>query len=463
MVETKKMEQQSNIDVLDQEQINNKLNQICNKLKSIPNIGLHYMEYMAAFIYVMYENRQNLKKMIEIKTENIIDIMYDMDSQLNEFARKEKSKKLFENIIFSKIINKENIIAIKNVIIELGQMIIDVENKNTKGKNIIADAFEYVIMKAAQDDEITFQNTEFYTPKGVVKTMVNLLEIKNNMTVYNPACGTGNFITESAKNAKIYAFGEEENLSNYNICLTNLWLHDIYDKRIKEDDSEELPLFDIAISNPPFKTNTNEIMPSSERLRNIYYKYGIEPKTSNYTKFLVMMLESINSKGKMAIILPHGFLFKKTKTESYIRRKLVEENYIDAIISLPEKLFYNTKIPVIILVINKAKRQNDVLFIDASKEYESKRRTNILTVENQQKIQIVYKKYEEIPNYSYVSKIEEIRKNNYDLSINNYVKIQSKMKDIDVEQLENNIKFLENKREIIQKEIRDLLNNINEE
>ena len=175
------------------------------------------------------------------------------------------------------------------------------------------------------------------------------------------------------------------------------------------------------------------------------------------------MLESIHSKGKMAIILPHGFLFKKTKIESYIRQKLVEENYIDAIISLPGKLFYTTKIPVVILVINKAKKNKEILFIDASKEYESKRKTNILTVENQEKIQNTYKNYEEITNYSYVVKIEEIKKNNYDLSINNYVKIQNKMTNIDVDQLEKNIKFLEHKREKIQKEIRNLLNNIDEE
>ena len=102
-----------------------------------------------------------------------------------------------------------------------------VKNTQEYGKKLIAEAFEDAITKAAKNNEISFQNTEYYTPNEIVKTMIDLLPIRNNSSIYNPACGVGNFIVESAKLGSIYAFGDESNISNYNICMTNLWLHNI--------------------------------------------------------------------------------------------------------------------------------------------------------------------------------------------------------------------------------------------
>ena len=315
-------------------------------------------------------------------------------------------------------------------------------------------------MKAAQNNEISFNNKEYYTPKGLVKTMVNLLNIKDGMAIYNPACGTGNFITESAKQANIYAFGEENNISNYNICITNLWLHDIYNKRIKVNSNEKFQEVDIAIANPPFVDDNKEALNTAENLEHLYH-YDVSPNASSYLKYLVMMLESIHIYGKMAIILPHGFLFKRTNEEYRLRQRLIKNNYIDAIIGLPEKLFYNTKIPVVILIINKSRRKDGVLFIDASKEFTSKRRTNILTVENQKKIVDIYQKYEDIKACSYVANLKEIEQKDYNLSINQYIQIENKTEQINVEEIKETLQCLENERLEIQKEITELMNNIN--
>ena len=130
------------------------------------------------------------------------------------------------------------------------------------------------------------------------------------MAIYNPASGSGDFIVESAKKAKIYAFGEETNINNYNICMTNLWIHDIYNKRIQENIGENFRLADVAVGNPPFAGDSREEINKNIALQDIYYKYGIPITASTYTKFLVMMLESINDNGQMAFILAHGFLFK---------------------------------------------------------------------------------------------------------------------------------------------------------
>lgn len=434
-----------------QNYVNRELESISKKLKMIPNIGLKYMEYISALIYAIYEDKKYIKNILS-KNMEYIDIKYiinGIEDKLNEIRKKEKSRKLFIDIRFDEIINEGDNKRLKETIIEIYKLITEIEALEKNTKSILAEAFEYIIMKSASNGEISLKKGEFYTPKGLVKTMVKLLDIKPNMSIYNPACGTGNFIIESAKYCKeIYAFGEDENISNYNICITNLWIHDIYDKRIKENNEEKIQLVDRAIANPPYVDDNETI------IDNRYYKI---PAKSNYIKYLKEMIETLVIDGKMAIALPQGFLFKKTNLEYSIRTELIEKNYIDAIISLPEKLFYNTKIPVIILVINKRKTRNEILFIDASKEYTKKRKTNILTIENQNKIVSTYQNFKKIDNYCNIVKLEEIKKNNYDLNIKTYVKIQNKIEKIDEEEIQKKINYLEQKRYKIDSQIREII------
>lgn len=437
----------------EQEKVNKQLYYTSKRLKNIPSIGYNYMQYMSALIYAIYESTEIWKEQLEIRFEDIEYIIEHIDNKLYQIRQKEKAEKLFTNIKFKETIDAQDYKTFQEVITELNNMIIKLKDEKQEGKLKLAEAFEYIIMKAAQNNEISLNNTQYYTPKGLIKTIVKLLDIKDNMAIYNPACGTGNFITQSAKSRKIYVFGEETDINNYNICITNLWLHDIYNRRIKESRKEKFPLVDIALANPPFVDKSKEDVQT-------YYKYGIPLTTSSYTKYLIMMLDSIHQEGKIAIILPHGFLFKKTKIEQEIRRQLVEKKYIDAIIGLPEKLFYNTKIPVTILLINKARRKDEILFIDASKQYTSERKTNILTIENQDKIANTYKNYEAIPNYSYVADLQEVRNNNYDLNIKRYVKIENIIEDINQEQIERQINSLEEEKYNIQRRIKELLDKI---
>lgn len=435
-----------------QKNINNKLKEICNQLKNIPNIGLNYIEYMSALIYALFETK------IEINIKDEIDTMWlirEIDKELDDIRTRENSYKLFINIRLGEVIDREYYSIIKEIIIKINKLIIETK----RDKKILAKAFEYILMDAAENNDLKLQNGEFYTPKAIINTMVNLLPIKDNMAIYNPASGSGDFIVESAKKAKIYAFGEETNINNYNICMTNLWIHDIYNKRIQENIGENFRLADVAVGNPPFAGDSKEEINKNIALQDIYYKYGIPITASTYTKFLVMMLESINDNGQMAIILPHGFLFKKTNAECEVRKKLIRNNYIEAVISLPEKLFFNTKIPVVILIINKAKRESDVLFIDASREYSSKRKNNILSDKNINKIVETYRKKEIIQNYSYVAKIQEIEKNNYDLNIRKYVRFQQKTNQINQEETKEKIYELENEKRCIQDKINEILNN----
>ncbi len=195
-------------------------------------------------------------------------------------------------------------------------------------------------------------------------------------------------------------------------------------------------------------------------MKDYYLEYKVEPSKNAYIKYLIKMIENVDQHGKVITIVPQGFLFKKSKTEYYLRKKLIEKNRISAIIALPEKLFYHTKVPVVILIIDKSKKTKDILFIDASKEYKRKRKINILTNENQDKIVDTYQKFETIDNYSYVANFEEIEQNDYELSVKKYVKSQEMMEEIDQEKLEQKIKKLEEEKHKVQKELNKLLNEI---
>ena len=359
---------------MNQKQVNSKLNEIAMQLKSIDTIGLNYMEYLAALIYAIYGIEQEPNNFLIVK--ELVYTVQILDEQLYKIRKNERSEKLFINIRFREVIKNENYLIFKNCVLQMEEL---VKNTQEYGKKLIAEAFEDAITKAAKNNEISFQNTEYYTPNEIVKTMIDLLPIRNNSSIYNPACGVGNFIVESAKLGSIYAFGDESNISNYNICMTNLWLHNIKNKRIDNIKIDKMPKVDYVVANPPFAINN--MQKGDKKLNNMLYKYGVFENASSYSKFIVMMLESVQEGGKISVVLPHGFLFKKTISECNLRKYLVDNGYIEAIISLPEKMFNGTKIPVIILVLQKKYREEDIIYIDASKEYIKGRKLNSLSEE----------------------------------------------------------------------------------
>lgn len=419
-----------------QEEINHKLEQICSEVKNIPNRSNDYLEYISALIFVLYKNRKILKQIIDTKEERLYGILKWIDGELENIRIQEKSHFLFINVNFTNIDGLENSKSIFEVILDLSDLILQLDKLVENSKEILAEAFDNMIMKESQENDKLNGNGEFYTPKEVVKTMVKLANIKEGYAIYNPASETGNFITESAKQAKIYSFGEENNLLNYDICITNLWLHDISDKRIGLNYEKKVELVDIAIANPPFTETGN---------------------TSGYIKYIDIMLKSTHKYGKVISIAPRGFLFKQTSQELYMRKRLLNDNYIEAIINLPEKLFYNTKIPVVILILEKRRNKNNILFIDASKEYAKKRKFNFLTEEMQDKIINTYRKYETLPNYSNVVDIEKIKENGYDLNIKLYVENNKEKENINPEEIKEELLYLKKEQKNIDEEIHNLI------
>lgn len=435
-------------DSIFQKEINSSLQKICEELENIHNINSNYLQYISALIYALYYNSYyNLLE--ESESLEIINVFSLINTNLSKIREKEKSKILFININFYEVIQISEYETFKKIIGKLVSLMGKIDKLVKNGKEVLANAFEYIIENDSKKNKVYYNNMEtFYTPKELVKLMVNLSGIEKGAVLYNPASGTGDFIVESARQEEIYAFGEEKNINKYNICITNLWLHNISNKRIDVEHEKRSDFFDFAIANPPFvekDSNINEFLNTS----------------SGYIKYLNMMLNNVNHNGKIITLVPQGFLFKQSRTEYITRRNLLEKNYIDAIITLPERLFYDTTIPVVILVINKNRRRKEILFIDASREYKKSNKWNILTKENQNKIIETYKNYNIITNYSNVISFEEIKKNDYDLNIKEYVRIQKEEEYINEKKLEEEIIELEEKRRKIDYEIEKIIRDDN--
>ena len=247
--------------------------------------------------------------------------------------------------------------------------------------------------------------------------------------VYDPTCGSGSLLLRVAREVEIGDFyGQELNTSTYNLARMNMMLHDVPfdDFEIKQGDSLEDPQFmdmkfEAIVANPPFsaKWSASKNFLDDER----FSAYGkLAPKSKADYAFVQHMIYHLDDNGTMGIVLPHGVLFRGA-AEGVIRKYLVsEKNYLDAVIGLPANIFYGTSIPTCILVFKKCRTDDsDVLFIDASKEFEKVKNQNKLRPEDIDKIINTYANREEIEKYSHKASIEEIKENDFNLNIPRYV------------------------------------------
>jgi len=365
-------------------------------------------------------------------------------------------------------------------------------NRYLENPDILGSAYEYLIRMFADDSGK--KGGEFYTPKEVVELLVNLIKPQAGNSVYDPTCGSGGMLIQSAKYIKkndgfiedfvdVKLYGQEKNLSTWAICKINMIVHNFKDSDIKKGDTltspkhledGELITFDRVIANPPFslkkwwslaeidiKTNEKgkEIAPKyNSAVSDEYgrFKYGIPPRGYGDLAFVQHMLSVLKNSGRMGVVLPHGILFRGG-TEGKIRTGLLEDDLIEAIIGLPEKLFYNTGIPASIIIINKSKAEklkNKVVFIDASKEYKDGKNQNTLTDENIKKIVDSYDLLNDIDKFMRVVDMSEIIENDYNLNISRYIDTSEDEVIIDIESTLKEI----NEIEIKEKEIDSKLN-----
>lgn len=340
------------------------------------------------------------------------------------------------------------------------------------GKDILGDIYEYLIAKFAGNSGK--KAGEFYTPHEVSEVLAKLATVSLDQenkkpSVYDFACGSGSLLLtlkDEVKN-KILYYGQELNTTTYNLARMNLMMHGVpYDRMtLKNADTLEQDwpdgvdaqgtdrprFFDVVVANPPYSARWDN---SDRKLKDPRFKdYGLAPKTKADYAFLLHGLYHLDQNGTMAIVLPHGVLFRGAK-EGKIREALLKKNQIDAIIGMPPGLFYSTGIPTVVLVLKKNRPNKDVLFIDASKGFEKDKNQNKLREEDIDKIINTYKERKDVERYAHVASFDEIKENDFNLNIPRYVDTFIPEPPVDLKKVaadlhETNIEIQKNQKELV--------------
>ncbi|RDY22924.1 type I restriction-modification system subunit M [Romboutsia maritimum] len=333
--------------------------------------------------------------------------------------------------------------------------------------DVLGDAYEYLISQFAAN--AGKKAGEFYTPQQVSKILAKIVTVgkADLKDVYDPTCGSGSLLLRVSKEANVRKFyGQELTSTTYNLARMNMLLHDVdytnFD--IKNDDTLEHPQhenmkFEAIVANPPYSANWSADSKFLDDER--FSDYGkLAPKSKADFAFVAHMIHQLDDKGTMAVVLPHGVLFRGA-AEGVIRKCLIEErNVLDAVIGLPANIFFGTSIPTTILVFKKCRENNDILFIDASNEFEKGKNQNNLTDAHVEKIVETYVKRETIDKYSYVASMDEIVDNDYNLNIPRYVDTFEEEESIDlavvsarIDKIDKEIDSIDNKLAVYLKEL----------
>ena len=303
----------------------------------------------------------------------------------------------------------------------------------------------------------------------------------------DPTCGSGGLLLKAYKkvpSGKVAVYGQELNAQTWALCTMNMFLHGVDDARIWQGDTlsnpqnledDKLMKFQVVVANPPFsldkwdsgflsKDNLDEKGKKQEKMTASLDKYhrfdwGVPPSSKGDYAFVLHMLHSLDAEnGRMAVVLPHGVLFRGA-SEGKIRRQLIEMNLLDAVIGLPANLFYGTGIPACILVFKKGRTRDDVLFIDASGEghYEKGKNQNILRDTDIARIVSTYEKRETVDKYSYLASLDEIRENDFNLNIPRYVDTFEEEELVDIDEVQRNIANIEAELAQVQAQMKQYL------
>lgn len=346
---------------------------------------------------------------------------------------------------------------------------IDFQLENTE-IDVLGDAYEYLISQFASG--AGKKAGEFYTPRQVSMILAKIVTTDKEKlkSVYDPTCGSGSLLLRVAKEVKeVSAFyGQELNRTTYNLARMNMILHDIHYNKfdIKQEDTIEHPQhidkrFEAIVANPPFSAqwSANPLHLSDER----FSQYGtLAPKSKADYAFVQHMIHQLAENGTMAIVLPHGVLFRGA-AEGHIRKYLIEDrNYLDAVIGLPANIFYGTSIPTCILVFKKCRVHTDnILFIDASQHFEKVKNQNVLREEDIDKIISTYRNRTTADKYAYVAKMEEVIENDYNLNIPRYVDTFEEEEPIDLALVSKELQDLETDMQGTDKTIADFCKELN--
>lgn len=420
-------------------------------------------------LFCNLRKRASQDKDLNITLGKILD---NIENSAKGTASEYDMKGLFDDLDFNSNKLGNNVDDRNTKIIKMLNAIGDLKLGDYKDNTIdtFGDAYEFLMTMYASNAGKS--GGEFFTPQEVGEllakiTVMGKTEINK---VYDPACGSGSLLLKFAKvlgkdNIKQGFFGQEINITTYNLCRINMFLHDInYNKfSIELGDTllypahEEEEPFDAIVSNPPYSIKwagkSNPLLINDPR----FAPAGIlAPESKADLAFTMHMLSYLSSKGTAAIVEFPGVLYRGGAEEK-IRKYLVDNNFVDTVIQLPSDLFFGTSIATCIIVLKKNKQDNNILFIDASNEFVRGSNKNKLSDENIENILTLIKNRTNEENKSVIVTYEEISNNSYNLSVNSYLKVTSDEEEIDIVELNKKIKEIVEKQDKVRKELDQII------
>lgn len=501
-----------------QKEINNIVWKACDSLRPVMGSG-QYKDYVLTLLFVKYlsdvwkdkvtqyrqkypDNEEmvqrqlqrerfvlpkesNFEFLYENRNENNIGELIDMALVALEDANRSKLAMVFRSISFNAETafgpTKQRNQILKNLLVDFASL--DLQPSHLEGNDIIGDSYEYLISLFA--GEAGKKAGEFYTPGEVSTLLAKLVDPQPGNRICDPACGSGSLLIKVAqevegKNYSLY--GQENNGSTWALCRMNMFLHEqdsatiewgdtLNNPRLLENDN--LMKFNIVVANPPFSLDKWGAENAAADQYNRFYR-GVPPKSKGDYAFITHMIETTyEDTGKVGVIVPHGVLFRGS-SEGQIRKKLIDDNLLEAVIGLPANLFFGTGIPAAILIFNRGKGTNkEVLFIDASREYDSGKNQNKLNDDNIKHIVDTYKAFKTTQplntekgaviedKYAYRATLADIQENDYNLNIPRYVDTFEEEAPVDIKATQENIVALKQELAKVETQMENYLKELN--
>ena len=432
------------------------------KKACIGHLGF-FLKPTELFSYLVEKGKGNIKNQANFIIEDLKNVLNTIEKTSMGTASEDDFKGLFDDVDLTstKLGSREN--QKNEVIVDVLSHLSGIDFKLEDSKSdLLGDAYEYLIGEFAAGARK--KGGEFYTPAQVSRLLAQIVsqDKKRIKSVYDPTCGSGSLLLRVGDYTEVASyFGQELNPTTYNLARMNMILHGIhFDKfKIFQGDTLREDMFpdlkaEAIIANPPFsaewKGDSDPQLAHDDR----FSQYGrLAPKSAADYAFVTHMLHHLSDNGTMGIVLPHGVLYRPD-AEEQIRRYIIEkQNYLDAIIGLPPNLFYGTTYSTVILIFKKCRKDNDdIIIIDASKEFEKGQNQNMLSDDNIRKIFNTYKERSETEKYSHRASLEEIKRNGFNLNIPRYIDIFDEEEIINIEREAIELASLQKKeRELTQK------------
>lgn len=420
----------------------------------------------------LFENRNagNIGELINIA-------LATLEEANREKMSSEDGTNIFRNIDFNSGNlgdTKDKNARLRNLLTDFSDEKLNFEPSHLSDSDVIGDAYMYLVSTFAS--ESGKKAGEFFTPAEVSTLLAKLTKSAPGARISDPACGSGSLLIKAglevgSDNFSLY--GQEVNGSTWALAMMNMFLHGfdnatirwgdtLRNPKLKEGDS--LMKFDTVVANPPFSLDKWGADDAADDTYNRFWR-GVPPKSKGDWAFISHMIETAyEGRGKVGVVVPHGVLFRGA-SEGRIRQQTIEENLLEAVVGLPSNLFYGTGIPAVIVIFNKGKKTDNVLFIDASKEFESGKNQNILRDKDIEHVVATYRRFVEEnlqpgvveDKYAYVASPDEIRENDFNLNIPRYVDTFEEEEEIDIKTVQGKIDALETELAAVQTKMNEYL------